>query len=241
MGVVSTQIKTNTKSSTDPEGTTVTKVTETIQKKADGSTTTTIKTAVTKPDGSTSTSTDVKTTQGAAPAKAAGGYSSSSAAKASPVASGDLGAFRREALTAHNTRRAKHGVPALALADDLNDYAQKWADKICKDGKLKHSDCEHPTGRLGENIAYDWSSRPGGADYTGEAVTEQWYSEISKHDFSRDHQPGTGHFTQIVWKGSKEFGIGKAKSSDGKCFCVGSYRPAGNMVGSWAENVFPPK
>jgi hypothetical protein len=51
----------------------------------------------------------------------------------------------------------------------------------------------------------------------------------------------TGHFTQMVWKGSKEVGVGKAKTSGGKVIVVASYRPAGNMVGSFRENVAPPK
>lgn len=51
----------------------------------------------------------------------------------------------------------------------------------------------------------------------------------------------SGHFTQVVWKGSKEFGVGKALAKDGKTIVVASYRPAGNMVGKFSENVLPPK
>lgn len=50
----------------------------------------------------------------------------------------------------------------------------------------------------------------------------------------------TGHFTQVVWKDSKEFGIGKAKTKDGKWLVVANYYPAGNFMGKNAENVFPP-
>ena len=44
-----------------------------------------------------------------------------------------------------------------------------------------------------------------------------------------------------MWKTSKEFGIGKAKTKDGKWFVVANYYPAGNMQGTYAENVFGPK
>ena len=44
-----------------------------------------------------------------------------------------------------------------------------------------------------------------------------------------------------MWKASKEFGIGKAKTKDGKWFVVANYYPAGNMQGTYAENVFGPK
>ena len=44
-----------------------------------------------------------------------------------------------------------------------------------------------------------------------------------------------------MWKTSKEFGIGKAKTKDGKWFVVANYYPAGNMQGTYADNVFGPK
>ena len=51
---------------------------------------------------------------------------------------------------------------------------------------------------------------------------------------------GTGHFTQVVWKGSTELGIGRAEvERDGmKCaYIVGRYRPAGNIIGDYPQNV----
>ena len=51
----------------------------------------------------------------------------------------------------------------------------------------------------------------------------------------------SGHFTQLVWKGSNEIGVGKAVSTDGKSIAVASYRPAGNFVGKYEQNVLPTK
>jgi len=45
----------------------------------------------------------------------------------------------------------------------------------------------------------------------------------------------------VVWKGSKEIGVGKAQTRDGKIIVVANYRPAGNMMGDFAKNVLPPK
>ncbi len=49
-----------------------------------------------------------------------------------------------------------------------------------------------------------------------------------------------GHFTQVVWKSSKELGVGLA--TDGKTvFVVGQYKPAGNVTNSgyYEQNVQP--
>ena len=47
---------------------------------------------------------------------------------------------------------------------------------------------------------------------------------------------GTGHFTQVVWKGSTVLGIGIAEKG-GCVYMVGRYKPPGNYQGAFAENV----
>ena len=50
----------------------------------------------------------------------------------------------------------------------------------------------------------------------------------------------TGHFTQVVWKSSVTFGIGKAvvKKGNMKCtFIVARYRPPGNYMGQFQTEV----
>lgn len=149
-------------------------------------------------------------------------------------------AFIDECVKVHNTYRKKHGVSSLSHAKDLSAFAQKWAEHLAASNSFQHSDCMLKGDRLGENIACKWSSS--GGDYSGKEACDQWYSEISKHDFKTEpRSTGTGHFTQMVWKGSKEIGVGKAKTSGGKVIVVASYRPAGNLVGSYKENVNPPK
>lgn len=49
-----------------------------------------------------------------------------------------------------------------------------------------------------------------------------------------------GHFTQLVWASSRELGVGKARSRQGKTVVVAMYRPPGNVCGLFEENVLPP-
>lgn len=71
---------------------------------------------------------------------------------------------------------------------------------------------------------------------------DAWYSEVSKYNYgSGGFSSATGHFTQVVWKGTKRIGCAKR-------FCPGSnwtvyicnYDPPGNMQGRYQENVSPP-
>jgi len=136
----------------------------------------------------------------------------------------------KQALKAHNFYRKKHGVSPLTLSDDLCEVAQSWADKIAKDEKMQHSQ-----NGFGENI--HWCS---GDIPSGVSPVKHWYSEVKEYDYVKqaDYQPGTGHFTQVVWKNTTEFGIAKAKGSvKGGTYVVGVYNPAGNFMGQLKDNV----
>jgi len=51
----------------------------------------------------------------------------------------------------------------------------------------------------------------------------------------------TGHFTQVVWKGSQQLGCGVAScpAIPGGTFYVCRYVPAGNVQGAFPNNVTP--
>ena len=55
-------------------------------------------------------------------------------------------------LKAHNECRRKHNVQDVTWSDSMAKQAQDWANKIAKQGKLKHSPAKSRKG-LGENIA----------------------------------------------------------------------------------------
>uniref|UniRef100_A0A8C5R9C6 SCP domain-containing protein n=1 Tax=Leptobrachium leishanense TaxID=445787 RepID=A0A8C5R9C6_9ANUR len=66
---------------------------------------------------------------------------------------------------------------------------------------------------------------------TGNEPVDSWYSEIKNYNFGNPGFAGnTGHFTQVVWKDSKEVGVGVATDGKGLFFVVGQYNPAGNIT-----------
>ena len=67
------------------------------------------------------------------------------------------------------------------------------------------------------------------------------YDEIKDYNFNRGgYQSGTGHFTQLVWKGSTRLGAAVVQRGN-IVVVVARYAPAGNFMGRFGENVFRQK
>jgi uncharacterized protein YkwD len=135
-------------------------------------------------------------------------------------------------LEAHNRVRAEHCAPALEWSEELSSVAQAWAEELRADGcAFAHS----PSTRYGENLFFTAPSSP----ESGARAVESWASERSSYSFAR---PGfsmtTGHFTQVVWRGSRELGCASVQCNDGDLW-VCNYLPAGNVDGGYEANVAP--
>lgn len=62
----------------------------------------------------------------------------------------------------------------------------------------------------GENIFCSWSSTAT-VTVEGAEPVEHWYSEGVNHCFGKEPTTlKTGHFTQVVWRDSRELGVGMA-------------------------------
>lgn len=153
------------------------------------------------------------------------------------INSGPLQKFAVEALNTHNAYRKSHGVAPLTLNWELCKFSQNWADKLAKENLFEHSDCKWKGETVGENIAMC-----SGQEMTGKYMTDIWYDEIADYNFNNPGFSGeTGHFTQVVWKDSKELGVGFSKARDGSYFAVANYFPPGNDVDSFEKNVLRKK
>merc|ERR1711971_303994 len=143
---------------------------------------------------------------------------------------------RQDSLAAHNSYRAKHGVAALKISAALNALAQEWAEQLIAEGKFYH----RPNNNNGENI---YMSGGMAAQELAQGAVDSWYSEIKDYKFGKEPSRGgpvTGHFTQVVWKGSTEVGVGVAQEGS-KVVVVANYSPPGNFVGQYVDNVPAPQ
>lgn len=150
----------------------------------------------------------------------------------------NLDKFRADLLKKTNELRKNHQADELKVNKDLEAVAQKYAEKLAAEKSFAHSHAKFKGDNMGENLFMQM-----GRKMVGEMPAESWYSEIKDYNFE-DPKKKTGvvgHFTQLVWKGSKEVGHGCAKASDGSYYVVGNYYPAGNWMGEEKKNVFPKK
>ncbi len=133
-------------------------------------------------------------------------------------------------VDAHNGYRAQHCAAPLTWSPALARVAQQWANSLRDQGcKFGHSN-----GKYGENLAAGTSGT-----LDANAVVAMWYDEIKHYDFSRGgFSMQTGHFTQVVWKGTTQVGCGRSQCN-GMDIWVCEYDPPGNWEGQYRENVAP--
>jgi uncharacterized protein YkwD len=135
---------------------------------------------------------------------------------------GAQGDLSREILAAHNSVRAKVGVPPLVWSDAMAGRARHWANNLLARGEFVHS----PKSPFGENL---YEIR--GAFASPRKVVEAWASESAGYDYRRNRCSGVcGHYTQIVWAATREVGCAVARSRNREVW-VCNYNPPGNWIG----------
>ena len=153
----------------------------------------------------------------------------------------DFETFYSQLVTQHNTLRSKHRAGALTKLAAIATMAKKTTDQCAKLGKLQHTKDYYQSQPVGQNL-YLSSRAPSAAD-----VLQGWYYEEEPHynyatGKSKDGEV-TGHFTQVVWKSSKQIGcaytVGKWSSYPNSYYVCCNYFPAGNYANKYVANVHP--
>jgi pathogenesis-related protein 1 len=146
---------------------------------------------------------------------------------------GESGLNRDEELQMvreHNRVRANVGVGPVAWSPALARHARQWADHLAAgDCQMRHRPKTGEwAGTYGENLF------TGTAGYYGVVdAVRAWESEkriyhgepISSANFRQ-----VGHYTQMVWRNTGEFGCAKVQCQ-GRIIIVCNYDPPGNVLG----------
>ena len=132
-------------------------------------------------------------------------------------------------LAVHNSERAAVGVQPLVWSDDLAASAKTWAEHLATTPEFAH---DPNKGNVGENIAGFNPSLGISAPGEGQSL---WVAE--KKDYhggvlTQDNWFPSGHYTQMVWKNTKEVGCATASGSGHQfSILVCRYSPPGNFIG----------
>ncbi|MEJ5227248.1 CAP domain-containing protein [Thermodesulfovibrio sp.] len=138
----------------------------------------------------------------------------------------ELTAFdREEMLSEHNKWRTLVGVPPLRWSTFLEEMAKDWAYKL---SSIYNCRMIHRSSDYGENIY--WSNFPS----SPKKIVTFWANERFDYDYSTNKCKANkqcGHYTQLVWRDTREVGCGKARCSRGEEIWVCNYYPEGNITG----------
>jgi hypothetical protein len=144
------------------------------------------------------------------------------------IAADGFNPFDGELLAEQNAERDRVGVPRLEWSEGLAQDAQAWADVLAREGTLRHAPLSvNP--EQGENLLM-----AGKGYYGPQAMIDAFLDErkafipgvfpaVSRTGNWQD----VGHYTQIVWRNTREVGCAVAHGSD-MDFLVCRYLPAGN-------------
>ncbi len=134
-------------------------------------------------------------------------------------------------LAIHNAERARVGVPPLGWSDRLAADAAAYAPALIALGDLEHSSNESRPDN-GENLAMGTQGH-----YSPEDLSRLWVDERSGFpgggvypEPDEDDWSDIGHYTQMVWGGTREVGCATA-AGGGNLYLVCRYAPAGNVIG----------
>ena len=149
---------------------------------------------------------------------------------------------QNKALKVHNEARKEVGSQPLVWSEKLEEQALIYAKILARKDEKKRM--KHSQTNNGENMTYSYS-----AEIINKVITPTfsrtpladaslgWYEEINDYRYSKVKKirigPPIGHYTQMVWKDTKQVGIAYAISKKGSVYVVARYYPSGNFIGQY--------
>ena len=133
-------------------------------------------------------------------------------------------------LKIHNQKRDLHDSPHLLKNEELCKLAEKCALDLSNNED--YINCIYKDIFLGQNI-YIYR----GENFRIGNIINEWYKEIYNYrENLNKFQKNTSHFTQMIWKETKEIGFGLKEKGD-TFYIVVFYYPPGNTFGEFKNNI----
>ncbi|PGG95316.1 hypothetical protein GX51_08253 [Blastomyces parvus] len=147
--------------------------------------------------------------------------------------------YQSKVLYHHNIHRANHSAPALSWSGELAGYANTIASRCVFEHDTSVGDTSY-----GQNIGYGIAPQD-----IGKMLTNMMYNDeaglfagmYGRANPDMSNFSKWGHFTQIVWKGTKTVGCATVKCGNHlRWNTVCNYGPPGNFGGRYGDNVLKP-
>ena len=133
-------------------------------------------------------------------------------------------------LVLHNNLRKKHNAQELIEDIELSEIADEHAKNLLVfKGKIMNI---YKDKIYGENVVISENKDI-------KEIFKKWENEGNNYDYDKSkYTKDTSHFTQIIWKETKEIGIGFSQDEKNKKYSfVFLYYPPGNTLGEFSNNV----
>ncbi|KAK9097443.1 hypothetical protein Sjap_022940 [Stephania japonica] len=133
--------------------------------------------------------------------------------------------FINQIIQGHNDARREVGLAPLEWEPALAKFARVYSNERRRDCELVHT----PNNGFGENLFWGQGRGWSGSDAVAGWVEEKQYYDLGSNSCSAGQQ--CGHYTQMVWRGTKKVGCAKVACHNGDTYITCEYYPPGNYVG----------
>lgn len=142
--------------------------------------------------------------------------------------------FRNSVVNWHNYYRNLYQVDDLVEDEELNRFAQETSEYMASIDHFYLSSEIYNNHYIGQNAFFYYEAPD------GKSIVDLFYDGYKFYDFnSPGYSDTTGGFTQVVWKDSKNIGVGYACNDQNYWYGLIVHYPSGNYEGEFEENAFP--
>ena len=139
-----------------------------------------------------------------------------------------------DVLKQHNKIREKYKREQLKLNNDLTTLAQKYADNF----DLLEEYNFHFENDQNQYIGINYKLFDGDISEINK-ICKEWIDEGKgcEENSVIKYSSKTKHFTQIIWKNTKNIGLGYSELNNNKKIFIAFYYPVGNILNEFERNT----
>ena len=139
-----------------------------------------------------------------------------------------------DVLKQHNKIREKYKREQLKLNNELTTLAQKYADNF----DLLEESNFHFENDQNQYIGINYKLFDGDISEINK-ICKEWIDEGKgcEENSVIKYSSKTKHFTQIIWKNTKNIGLGYSELNNNKKIFIAFYYPVGNILNEFERNT----